>query len=287
MDCKPTEFSGKDDPIAAMTWLTHTEKKFRTSKCAEKDKVDYATNLLTMAAHYWWEMTSSTLGEELTSMLTWEQFKVKFNEEYCSPTMIRQLEREFSQLIQGMKTVQEYTIEFNDKARFAKHLIDTEERKIDRYKWGLRTEIREFVRESRYTTFRQVVDAAKDRELEIQRQDQEKDTRSEKRRWEGRVEGSSKREETSKKPRFIEFKRNENKWCEKCRRKHVGACESVQSPPKCYKCGKIGHMSRNCTSSVYLCFNCGESGHFAVNCPKPKMDMSKNVGQNNRGEVRG
>lgn len=137
MDGKPTEFLGKDDPIAAMTWLTHTEKKFRTSKCAEKDKVDYATNLLTMAAHYWWEMTSSTLGEELTSMLTWEQFKVKFNEEYCSPTMIRQLEHEFSQLVQGTKTVQEYTIEFNDKARFAKHLIDTEETKIDRYKWRL------------------------------------------------------------------------------------------------------------------------------------------------------
>lgn len=132
-----------------------------------------------------------------------------------------------------------------------------------------------------------MVNAAKDRELEIQRQDQEKDTRNEKRRWEGRVEGSLKREETSKKPRLIEFKRNENKWYEKCRKKHVGACESVQNPPRCYKCGKIGHMSRNCTSNVYLCFNCGESDHFAVNCPKPKTDMSKNVGRNNHGEVRG
>nr|KAJ0211532.1 hypothetical protein LSAT_V11C400200480 [Lactuca sativa] len=74
VDCKPTEFSGKYDLIAAMTWLTHTENKFRSRKCEEKDKVDFTTNLLTGAAHYWWDMMISTLGEELISMLTWDQF---------------------------------------------------------------------------------------------------------------------------------------------------------------------------------------------------------------------
>lgn len=36
MECKPMEFSGREDPITAMTWMTHIEKSFRTRKCAEK-----------------------------------------------------------------------------------------------------------------------------------------------------------------------------------------------------------------------------------------------------------
>ena len=174
LDCKPTEFSGADDPVAAMAWLTHTEKMFRTSKCAEGDKVEYATNLLRGAALFWWEMITNTLGLELTRMLTWDQFKVKFCEEFCSDTSVRQLEDEFMHLEQHSKSVQEYTVEFLEKARFAQHHVNTEARKIDRYLWGLKTEIREMVKASRCTTFRQAVEAAKDRETELKRQGKEK-----------------------------------------------------------------------------------------------------------------
>lgn len=69
--------------------------------------------------------------------------------------------------------VQEYTIEFNDKARFAKHLVHTKERNID--KVGLRTLIHEFIWDSKYTTFRHVVDAARDSEIELRHQKQEKE----------------------------------------------------------------------------------------------------------------
>lgn len=80
MDCKPIEFLGREAPIVTMTWLTYTKKNFHTRKCAEKDKVDCATNLLSRATHCWWDMISSTLGEELESMLTSAQFKVKLHE---------------------------------------------------------------------------------------------------------------------------------------------------------------------------------------------------------------
>ncbi|KAI3708982.1 hypothetical protein L2E82_38630 [Cichorium intybus] len=90
LDCKPTEFIGTDNPVVTMTWLTHTGKIFRTSKCAEEDKVEYATNLLHEGAQSWWEMISNTMGEGLVRMLTWEQFKIKLCEEYCSNAAIRQ-----------------------------------------------------------------------------------------------------------------------------------------------------------------------------------------------------
>lgn len=133
--------------------------------------MDYYTNLLTGTAHYWWDMMSSTLGKELMSMLTWDQFKLNFYEENCYQTIVWKLKQEFSQLTQGSKSVQEYTIEFNDKACFSRQMVDIEERKIDKYRWGLRTQIRELIQESKYTILRQVVDATKDCELEIKRHD--------------------------------------------------------------------------------------------------------------------
>ena len=88
-----------------MTWLTHTDKMYRTRKCVETVKVDYATNLLIVVAYFGREMISSTLGEKLAAILTWEQFKVNLYENYCSQTTVRQLEQEFSQFMQGEKSV--------------------------------------------------------------------------------------------------------------------------------------------------------------------------------------
>lgn len=37
--CKPPSYSGERDPVKAMKWLKEIESAFRTSKCADKDKV--------------------------------------------------------------------------------------------------------------------------------------------------------------------------------------------------------------------------------------------------------
>lgn len=90
---------------------------------------------------------------------------------------------------------------------------------IDKYQWGLKTQIREYIRESRYTISRQVVDAAKGRELELKRQDREKerervnerDTRGEKRPWESESEGYSKRGGMSRRPYYVDSRRDDSK----------------------------------------------------------------------------
>lgn len=46
---------------------------------------------------------------------------------------------------------------------------------------------------------------------------------------------------------------------------------------KCYACGKLGHISRDCTApnggpltdtSAKTCYRCGEVGHISKNCPQ-------------------
>ncbi|GJW63763.1 putative reverse transcriptase domain-containing protein [Tanacetum coccineum] len=75
--------------------------------------------------------------------------------------------------------------------------------------------------------------------------------------------------------------------CSKCNYHHDGPCA-----PKCHKCNKVGHFSRDCRSTVnannanhqrgtgsgqkLTCFECGAQGHFKRECPKLKNN-------NNRG----
>jgi len=44
---------------------------------------------------------------------------------------------------------------------------------------------------------------------------------------------------------------------------------------KCYACGKLGHISRDCTApngnpsaAGKTCYRCGEAGHISRDCPQ-------------------
>lgn len=49
---------------------------------------------------------------------------------------------------------------------------------------------------------------------------------------------------------------------------------------KCYACGKLGHISRDCTApnggpldkTGKTCYRCGETGHISRDCPQAQVD---------------
>ena len=51
---------------------------------------------------------------------------------------------------------------------------------------------------------------------------------------------------------------------------------------KCYACGKLGHISRDCTSpngsapnaAAKTCYRCGEAGHISRECPQAAVDVN-------------
>ncbi|KAI3753610.1 hypothetical protein L2E82_25669 [Cichorium intybus] len=224
--CKPNDFFGTDDPIIARNWLTHIEKVFQKG---------------------------------LESEPKWEEFKIKFMKEYCSNTAMKSLEEDFLRLQQGMRSVQEYTTEFNEKAKFAAH--------------------------------QQIVEAAKSREKELRMQDNEKKgdqgSGGQKRKWEGKQEGSSQKQPVPSYQFRSDSRKTENKWCERHRRKHAGNCDTSTPSLMCYQCGKTGHMDRDCLEKSRVCFNCGESGHIHPDCPKPRTDSRHETPRAGRGDNRG
>jgi cellular nucleic acid-binding protein len=58
---------------------------------------------------------------------------------------------------------------------------------------------------------------------------------------------------------------------------------------KCYACGKLGHISRDCTApnggplntAGKTCYQCGEAGHISRDCPQ----KTANTEINNSNEV--
>jgi cellular nucleic acid-binding protein len=53
---------------------------------------------------------------------------------------------------------------------------------------------------------------------------------------------------------------------------------------KCYACGKLGHISRDCTApnggplnqTGKTCYRCGETGHISRDCPQAQVDGAVN-----------
>ena len=52
-------------------------------------------------------------------------FKIKFLEKYFPNSEKDKKEKEFIDLVQGIRIVQEYTVQFERLSRFAPHMVDT------------------------------------------------------------------------------------------------------------------------------------------------------------------
>jgi hypothetical protein len=158
--CKPPTFNGERNPVVAMRWVMEMETAFDTCKCSNDDKVVYARSMLKADATYWWEMESGGKPSEMAKSTTWEKFVARFKARFCPMSATRKLEEEFLRLEQGNMTVQEYTTKFMEKARFAEIYVPTEERRIEKYVWGLKGNIREFVMTRNPMTFEAAIDMA-------------------------------------------------------------------------------------------------------------------------------
>ncbi|GKG49578.1 hypothetical protein Tco_0516030, partial [Tanacetum coccineum] len=54
ISCQPFYFNGTEGAVELIRWFERTETVFSRSKCAEEDKVTFATGTLTNDALSWW-----------------------------------------------------------------------------------------------------------------------------------------------------------------------------------------------------------------------------------------
>ncbi|KAJ0797810.1 putative retrotransposon gag domain-containing protein [Helianthus annuus] len=115
--CKPTEFAGSKGATTALRWLEKTEVVLKISKCAEEDKVMYASNLLKEEALEWWNTIFQAKGSDMTYAMNWEKFKEIAERKFCPPYEKERMANKFLNHKMIDINCREYTTTFFEYAR--------------------------------------------------------------------------------------------------------------------------------------------------------------------------
>ncbi|GJW32960.1 reverse transcriptase domain-containing protein [Tanacetum coccineum] len=99
INCQPFYFNGTEGAVNLIRWFERTESVFSRSKCAEEDRVTFATGTLTNDALSWWNAYAQPNGIEQANRITWTELKELLTNKYCPRTEVKKMEDEFYNLV--------------------------------------------------------------------------------------------------------------------------------------------------------------------------------------------
>ncbi|XP_021989627.1 uncharacterized protein LOC110886169 [Helianthus annuus] len=260
MACKPPLYHGEVDPIVCQRWLSDIEGVFERTHCDTSDFAAYGMGQLRGQAKDWWDNKKKEIVSEAAKAMTWEEFKVPFLKHHSPKAVINRIKEEFIQLRQKGESIAKITGIFLDKLRFCDELVTSEEQKVYYYYNMLSTEYREFMTPSKYETLTEIINTAREREIELKKQIE----RGERRAQEvnpsptkkARMTDSSKKQEG----------KSSTPSCKVCGKGHKGECRFKDK--SCPICGKTGHTAALCPGKVSVCYKCYQPGHKKSECPE-------------------
>ncbi|GKF90153.1 reverse transcriptase domain-containing protein, partial [Tanacetum coccineum] len=92
-------FNGTEGAIDLIHWFERTESVFSRSKCAEDDRVTFATGTLTDDALSWRNAYAQLIRIFQANKITWTELKRLLTNKYCSRTEVKKMEDEFYNLV--------------------------------------------------------------------------------------------------------------------------------------------------------------------------------------------
>ncbi|GJU64537.1 putative reverse transcriptase domain-containing protein [Tanacetum coccineum] len=105
----------------------------------------------------WWNSQVQTRGREAANSITWNDFKVLMREGLCPNNEIQKLEAEFWCYAMVRAGHAAYTDTFHELARLVPHLVTLENKRIERYIYGLAPQIHGMVAATEPTTIQSAV----------------------------------------------------------------------------------------------------------------------------------
>ncbi|XP_022014282.1 uncharacterized protein LOC110913771 [Helianthus annuus] len=157
--------------------------------------------------------------------------------------------------------------------KFCGDFVKTERMKINRFYGVLKAKFREFITPSKCEILDELINLARDREIEIKTQEE---------RGEKRLNEKGASSSPSKKAKFQDHGKKDKlrggiSPCKTYGKLHTGEC--LLGKKGCYKCGEEEHTSCKFPSDPKTCFNCFQKGHVKSECPKLQQG-SKKEGKN-------
>nr|GEX83809.1 putative reverse transcriptase domain-containing protein [Tanacetum cinerariifolium] len=107
----------------------NTEQVFEICKCAEEDKVMFASSMFEGRALTWWNGNVHTLGLVNANRILWVEFKSMMTTEYCPATKIQRMEEELWTLTLKEDDIEAYNNRFHELALMCPDLYQMKRRK--------------------------------------------------------------------------------------------------------------------------------------------------------------
>ncbi|GJV86397.1 putative reverse transcriptase domain-containing protein [Tanacetum coccineum] len=268
LKCQPLNFKGTEGVVGLTQWFEKMESVYSISNCT---------------------ITCQTTTPEAAHAMPWRTLKKMMTDKYCPRGEIKKLEFEMWNLKVKGNDVVTYSQRFQELALMCDRMFPEEIDQVEKYVGGLPDTIHGSVMATKPKTMQDAIEFA------TELMDKKINTWAERQADNKRKSDDTARNNQNQQPNKRQNTRRAyaagngdrrpyggpKPLCSKCNYHHDGPCA-----PKCHKCNRFGHLSRDCRNPPNVntranqrgnvCFECGAQGHFKKDCPKLKNN-------NNRG----
>jgi Retrotransposon gag protein/Zinc knuckle len=261
MKFKPPTFDSTDDPLEADDWLREINKKLDIIHAKGRDRVLLASHQLVGSAAEWWDNYSR--ATENLDEISWEEFQKTFREYHIPEGIMEMKAEEFRNLKQEAMTVMQYIRKFMTLSRYAMDDISTDKKKQDRFRRGLKPELRTQLVANIYPDFNTLMNRTillENARLEWSNDQKRKFKAREIKQQERTQRFRSNSPHRSKFQPIMQFRattanRQQQSTPALCSQRTVNQPKHVDS------------VDGQPWSNQRLCYNCREHGHKSANCP--------------------
>ncbi|GJR21348.1 reverse transcriptase domain-containing protein [Tanacetum coccineum] len=186
ISCQPFYFNGTEGAVDLIRWFERTESVFSRSKCAEEDRVTFATGTLTDDALSWWNSYAQPIGIEQANRITWTELKRLLTNKYCPRTEVKKMEDEFYNLVVKGNDLKTYIRRFQELAVLCPNMVPNAEKLMEVFISGLPRSIEGNVTASKPQTLEEAINIAQRLMDQIIKRDSVQETNNHKRRFKDR-----------------------------------------------------------------------------------------------------
>ncbi|GJW58720.1 putative reverse transcriptase domain-containing protein [Tanacetum coccineum] len=304
ISCQPFYFNGTEGAVGLTRWFERTESVFSRSRCAEENKVTFATGTLTDDALSWWNAYAQPMGIEQANQITWTELKRLLTNKYCPRTEIRKMEEELYNLIVKGNDLKPYVRRFQELTVLCPNMVPNNDKLLEAFIGGLPRSIEGNVTASKPQTLEEAINIAQRLMDQVTKHAPMQVSSDNKRKFDDRRTFSNnsrsnnnyrntnnrynnRRQQNRRQEagRAYAVTSSENgryagdlPLCKRCNYHHTGPCTG-----RCNNCNRMGHLSKNCRSKkpatrsnqlpvTVICHACGEKGHYTNQCRKTNIN---------------
>ncbi|GJX14974.1 reverse transcriptase domain-containing protein [Tanacetum coccineum] len=186
ISCQPFYFNGTEGAVGLIRWFERTESVFSRSKCAEENKVTFATGTLTDDALSWWNAYAQPIGIEQANKITWTELKRLLTNKYCPRTEVRKMEDEFYNLTVKGDDLKTYIRRFQELAVLCPNMVPNTEKLMEAFIGGLPRSIEGNVTASKPQTLEEAINITQRLMDQVTRHNSVQGTNDHKRKFDDR-----------------------------------------------------------------------------------------------------